>query len=126
MSSELADIQRQFAAHLREPNIHAAPEDIEDRRMKIYRDLIYNNIERFISSAFPIIRKLYSDTHWHEMVRDFVHRHQSQTPYFLEISEEFLAYLEHERELAMSGHCRAPPPLPPPTPHAPWSWPHAH
>ena len=97
MSSELADIQRQFAAHLREPNIHPAPEDIEDRRMKIYRDLIYNNIERFISSAFPIIRKLYSDTHWHEMVRDFVHRHQSQTPYFLEISEEFLAYLEHER-----------------------------
>lgn len=96
--SELADIQRAFAAHIREPDLHAAPTGIEDRRMKIYRELFYNNIEGFISSAFPILRKLYSDTDWHLMVRDFVHRHQSQTPYFLEISEEFLAYIENERQ----------------------------
>ena len=93
--SELADIQRAFAAHIREPDLHAAPAGIEDRRMKIYRELFYNNIEGFISSAFPVLRKLYSDTDWHAMVRDFVHRHQSQTPYFLVISEEVLAYLEN-------------------------------
>jgi len=98
MSSSLADVQRAFAAHIREPSVHPAPEDIEDRRMKIYRELFYKNIEGFISSAFPILRKLYSDTDWHQMVRDFIHRHQSQTPYFLEISEEFLSYLDDERE----------------------------
>lgn len=98
-SSKLADIQRAFAAHIREPDLYTAPADIEDRRMKIYRELFYNNIEGFISSAFPIIRKLYADTHWHQMVRDFIHRHQSRTPYFLEISEEFIHYLENEREL---------------------------
>ncbi len=98
MSSSLADVQRAFAAHIREPSVHPAPEDIEDRRMKIYRELFYKNIEGFISSAFPILRKLYSDTDWHQMVRDFIHRHQSQTPYFLEISEEFLSYLGGERE----------------------------
>jgi len=98
MSASLSDIQRAFAAHIREPSMHPAPADIEDRRMKIYRELFYKNIEGFISSAFPVLRKLYSDTDWHQMVRDFIHRHQSQTPYFLEISEEFLAYLESERE----------------------------
>jgi hypothetical protein len=98
MSSSLADVQRAFAAHIREPSVHPAPEDIEDRRMNIYRELFYKNIEGFISSAFPILRKLYSDTDWHQMVRDFIHRHQSQTPYFLEISEEFLSYLGGERE----------------------------
>jgi hypothetical protein len=98
MSSSLADVQRAFAAHIREPSVHPAPADIEDRRMKIYRELFYKNIEGFISSAFPILRKLYSDTDWHQMVRDFIHRHQSQTPYFLEISEEFLSYLDDERE----------------------------
>lgn len=98
-ASELGDIQRAFAAHIREPDKHAAPADIEDRRMKIYRDLFYNNIEGFISSAFPVIRKLYRDAHWHQMVRDFIHRHHSQTPYFLEISEEFIDYLENERVL---------------------------
>ena len=98
MSSSLADVQRAFAAHIREPSVSPAPADIEDRRMKIYRELFYKNIEGFISSAFPILRKLYSDTDWHQMVRDFIHRHQSQTPYFLEISEEFLSYLDDERE----------------------------
>ena len=98
MVDKFSDIQRAFAAHIREPNLHPAPTDIEDRRMKIYRELFYKNIEGFVSSAFPVLRKLYNDTHWHQMVRDFIHRHQSKTPYFLEISEEFLAYLESERE----------------------------
>ena len=32
------------------------------------------------------------------MVRDFFARHQSSTPYFLEISQEFLDYLQSEHE----------------------------
>jgi len=31
------------------------------------------------------------------MIRDFVHRHQSHSPYFLDIGAEFLHYLESER-----------------------------
>ena len=98
MAAKLSDIQRAFAAHIREPSLNAAPSDIEDRRMNIYRELFYKNIEGFISSAFPVLRKLYSNSDWHLMVRDFINRHQSQSPYFLEISEEFLAYLEAERQ----------------------------
>lgn len=98
MAEKLSDIQRAFAAHIREPSLHSAPSDIEDRRMKIYRELFYKNIEGFICSAFPVLRRLYNDDDWHAMVRDFIHRHQSQTPYFLEISEEFLAYLDSERK----------------------------
>jgi len=90
--------QYDFASHLREPDRHPAPEGIEDRRMKIYRDLVYNNIETFISSGFPILRSIIADEPWHEMIRDFVSRHQSHTPYFLEISQEFLRYLQEERE----------------------------
>jgi uncharacterized protein len=90
--------QYDFAAHLRDPLLNPAPKDIEDRRMKIYRDLIYNNIETFISSGFPILRSLIADEPWHKMVRDFVSHHQSHTPYFLEIGQEFLRYLQEERK----------------------------
>lgn len=90
-------VQYDFAAHLRNPDTNDAPTDVEDRRMKIYRDLIYNNINSFIESGFPVLRTLYSDDAWHKMVRDFVHRHQSHSPYFLEISQEFLKYLQEER-----------------------------
>lgn len=89
--------QNQFTQHLRNPSLSPAPSDVEDRRMAIYRDLIYNNIEGFISGAFPILRSIVADASWHAMVRDFLARHQSKSPYFLEISQEFLHYLMNER-----------------------------
>ncbi|UCB54287.1 MAG: putative DNA-binding domain-containing protein, partial [Thiotrichales bacterium] len=67
-------------------------------RIGIYRDLLYNNVEGFIASGFPVLRSIYSDENWHRMVRDFFSRHQSTTPYFLEISQEFLDYLQSERQ----------------------------
>ena len=63
--------QYEFTAHIRDPEKNAMPDGIEDRRMKIYRELLYNNIEGFISSGFPVIREIYSDENWHKMVRDF-------------------------------------------------------
>ena len=66
--------------------------------MGIYRELLYNNVEGFLSSGFPVIREIYSDQNWNSMARDFFARHQSHSPYFLEISQEFLDYLQNERE----------------------------
>lgn len=90
--------QYAFTAHLRDPENNPAPGNIEDRRLGIYRELLYNNVEGFIASGFPVLRSLYDDEHWHRMVRDFFANHVSHSPYFLEISQEFLAYLENERE----------------------------
>lgn len=92
------DVQFAFAAHLRDPERQPAPADVEDRRLAIYRDLIYNNIEGFISSGFPVLREITNDDRWHAMVRDFIRRHECHTPYFLEIGQEFLAYLQQERQ----------------------------
>lgn len=89
--------QYAFTAHIRDPDKNQVPNGIEDRRMKIYRELFYNNIEGFISSAFPVLKEIYSNDHWHKMVRDFFIQHRCQTPYFLEISEEFLSYLQNTR-----------------------------
>ena len=90
--------QYAFTAHLRDPQKNAIPDGIEDRRMNIYRELLYNNIESFISGGFPVIRDIYSDENWHRMVRDFFAHHQCKSPYFLEISQEFIDYLQNERE----------------------------
>ena len=90
--------QYEFTAHIRDPENNAKPDGIEDRRMGIYRELLYNNIEGFISSGFPVIRKIYNDKIWHKMIRDFFARHTSHSPYFLEISQEFIHYLKNERQ----------------------------
>ncbi|HAG95048.1 MAG: DUF2063 domain-containing protein [Pseudomonadales bacterium] len=90
-------LQYEFAAHLRNPAEVPGPQGVEDRRMQIYRDLFYNNVEGFISGAFPVLRSLTHDEKWHRMVRDFFSRYRCQSPYFLEISQEFLGYLQTAR-----------------------------
>ena len=90
--------QRAFCAHMRDPDINAAPAAIEDRRLAIYRNLVFNNIESFLGSAFPILKSIINGEKWSQMVRDFISLHECQTPYFLKISEEFIKYLELNSE----------------------------
>lgn len=94
---DFRQVQYQFAAHLRDPERHAPPPGLEDRRLKIYRDLFYNNVEDFLANAFPVLRRISGDAAWHARVRDFYARHQCHAPQFYRLAEEFLAYLEQER-----------------------------
>lgn len=90
--------QYEFSAHIRDPQKNPTPADIEDRRMGIYRDLFYKNIEGFISGGFPVLRKFYNDSEWEELIRNFIAHHKSASPYFLEISEEFITFLQQEHQ----------------------------
>jgi hypothetical protein len=90
-------VQYQFAAHLRDPERNAPPPELEERRLKIYRELFYNNIEDFIAKAFPVLRRISSDVVWHARVRDFYARHRCHEPQFYRIAEEFLRFLDSER-----------------------------
>lgn len=90
--------QIRFAGHLRDPAGVAAPTGIEDRRMAIYRELIYNNLENFLASGFPVLKSVIEDAHWREVVRDFLIDYRCKSPYFLEISQEFLRYLQDIRQ----------------------------
>lgn len=89
--------QYQFAAHIRDPEHEPLPGDVEERRMAIYRELFYNNVEGFLSNSFPVLRELHTDHQWHTMARDFFAHHRAQTPLFLEIPGEFLGWLQNER-----------------------------
>jgi hypothetical protein len=90
-------LQYAFAAHLRDPRRHRAPRGIEPRRLKVYTELFYNNVEGFLAAGFPVIRRITPDARWHAMARDFLARHQSHQPLFHRIAGEFLRYLEHTR-----------------------------
>jgi uncharacterized protein len=91
--SPLKASQLAMARYLRNPRQQPPPEGVESRRLKIYADLVYNNIEGFISGGFPVLRSLYDDPAWHALVRAFIEQHRCHTPYFLEISQEFVLFL---------------------------------
>lgn len=88
------DAQLAFSAHIRNPDIFPCPTDIEPSRMDVYVGLFYRNIESFVASAYPVFKSCLEDQVWDDLVREFVHQHESESPYFLEISQEFLAFLD--------------------------------
>lgn len=90
------DKQYAFAAHIRDPENTMAPDGIEDRRMAIYRELFFNNLYNLLGTFFPVLRKLCSDDQWRHAIRAFMKLHRAKTPYFLQLPEEFLAFLQNE------------------------------
>ena len=96
--SDFKQTQYAFTAHIRDPQQHPCPQDVEDRRMNIYRELFYNNVESFMASSFPVLRRIMPDQQWHALIRDYFARHKAKTPLFPEMPREFIQYLQEERE----------------------------
>ncbi|MBU1332509.1 MAG: putative DNA-binding domain-containing protein [Gammaproteobacteria bacterium] len=88
------DAQRAFAARIRQPAEQPLLAGVTAERMAVYEALFFNNIEGFISGAFPVLHRLIEASRWQRLVRSFIAEHQARTPYFLQISQEFLAWLQ--------------------------------
>lgn len=99
MSDErhVEELQRRFAAHLRDPSRSPPPPGIEERRLQVYRDLFFNNISGLLAGTFPVLHALLGPERWARLARDFYRDHPCHTPLFLEIPREFVDYLAAER-----------------------------
>ena len=98
--------QHTFTQHIRDPENAPAPDGIESRRISIYTDLIFRNIENFIANSFPVLRQVIHDDEWHIILRGFLKKHISRTPYFPKLPLEFLNYLEQEQdEIELPAFC---------------------
>ncbi len=94
-ATDLASVQLGLSAHLRDPEHVAAPDDIEPRRIAVYRELVFNNLDELLGGNFPVIRAMHDDAAWHGLVRAFLRDHRCRTPLFTEIAREFIRFLEH-------------------------------
>lgn len=58
--------QYEFAAHIRDPKLNPKPDGIESRRMNIYAELFFNNVEDFISNTYPVLKSITAEDRWQE------------------------------------------------------------
>jgi hypothetical protein len=93
--------QVRMARHLRDPGTHAPPQGIEERRLRVYRDLFFNAIESLLAGSFPVIRETLGEAGWKALVRAFYARHRSRTPLFPRVAGEFVDYLDAQADDAM-------------------------
>ena len=92
--AEFQEKQYAFARHIRDPKNNPAPIDTEDRRMAIYRELFFNNLLNLLGQTFPVLEKLLTKDKWRSLIRQFMVNHEAQSPYFLEVPQEFVKFLE--------------------------------
>lgn len=93
---EFQRYQLAFTAHIRDPKAHPRPAGVEARRMNIYNELLFNNIESFLLACFPVLRQVLGVRKWAKLVRDFFSTHRSRTPYFRQVPDEFIQFLQNE------------------------------
>ena len=65
--------------------------------MKVYNELLYNNLEGFLLACFPVLRQVLGKRKWTKLVRDFFTEYRCHTPFFRQIPDEFVHYLKNER-----------------------------
>ncbi len=94
---EFQRYQLAFAAHLRDPRRQPRPAGVDARRMKVYAALLYNNVESFLLACFPVLRRTLGTRRWTRLVRTFFATHRCHTPYFRQIPDEFLQFLQSGR-----------------------------
>lgn len=87
-------LQKRFAHYLRKPEESSFDEISEPRRLHVYRDLIRNNLQSFLNSAFPVSRKVLGEELWRLAGDSFRANYQSESPYFTDISGGFVDYLQ--------------------------------
>ena len=101
-ADELRAQQLAFAAYVRDPEACAAPPGVEDRRLRVYRDLFFNGIGSLLAGNFPVIRRTLPDADWRALVRAFYAHHRCTTPLFTEVGGEFVGWLA-TRDPASTG-----------------------
>lgn len=86
-------VQRAFIAAVKDAE-KPLPDGVEERRMTVYRELMFNNVQGFVANAFPVLKSLYPQANWQVLIRQFFMHHACNSPYFLDIAEHFLHFLQ--------------------------------
>ncbi len=87
-------LQRQFLAHLRDPAQHPLPTGFAEQRIGVYTDLLYNKFNESLELCFPVTCALLGEAAWQHKLKAFIAQHRCLSPYYREIPDEFMAYLQ--------------------------------
>nr|WP_254696110.1 putative DNA-binding domain-containing protein [Lysobacter enzymogenes] len=97
MSERLRRQQFALTRHLRDPNRYPPPPGIEERRLRVYRELLFGSIEGLLAGGFPVVRATLGEADWRALVRRFYAAHRCATPLFPLVGGEFVDFLQRPR-----------------------------
>lgn len=90
----LGAYQAAFAARIRDPRQAPRPPGAPARRMRVYEQLLFNNLEGFLLACYPVTRKVLGARAWRSTVKEFFSEQHCHSPLFRDIPRAFLSWLE--------------------------------
>lgn len=90
-------VQRQFLAHLRNPEHEPLPNGFAEQGAGIYVDLLYNKFNDSLELCFPVVHEILGEAAWQQLLKKFIAEHCCKSPYYRQIPDEFIRYLHTER-----------------------------
>mgnify|MGYP005994082775 CR=1 FL=1 len=91
--------QYAFTAHIRDPKNNPKPDNVDEERMSVYREGVYNNVFESASVCFPVCQKTLGKAAWDSIMRLFFATHHASSPIFREIPQELLTFLQADEEV---------------------------
>jgi uncharacterized protein len=95
---DFQEYQHAFTAHIRDPINNPKPNNVDEERMKVYREGVYNNIFESASVCFPISQETIGEQDWNATITRFVATHHARSPIFREIPYELVQFLINDRD----------------------------
>ncbi|MBB4862562.1 hypothetical protein HNP46_001406 [Pseudomonas nitritireducens] len=98
MAESLREQQLCMTRYIRDPQANQPPPGIEARRLAVYRQLFFGNLQSLLAGNFPVLHASLPRADWQALTEDFYARFRCQTPLFTEVAGEFVDYLEGRSE----------------------------
>lgn len=94
MAESLRDQQLRMTRYIRDPQANEPPPGIEARRLAVYRQLFFGNVQSMLAGSFPVLHASLPAAQWQALCEDFYANYRCHTPLFSEVAGEFVEYLE--------------------------------
>jgi hypothetical protein len=102
--TDFMSFQADFAARIRDPDGQPAPHGVDPRRMRVYEELLFNNLDGFLRACYPVTHDILGERAWQGTVRSFLAEHRCRSPLFREIPGEFLGWMENRAAALFPEH----------------------
>jgi hypothetical protein len=100
MADSLREQQLRMARHIRDPQANPPPPGIDARRLAVYRQLFFGNLQSLLAGSFPVLHASLATEHWQGLCEDFYAHHRCHTPLFTEVGGEWVEYLQGRTDQA--------------------------
>jgi len=94
MTTVLQQQQWALTRHLRDPQHQPAPAGLPERRLQVYRELLFNNLQALLAATFPVLLQVLDQDQWDALCRRYFVQYRCTSPLFTEVAGEFVQWLQ--------------------------------